>query len=119
SGRPALRLGPLLGDAARPGGIRARGGRRLRRGLRLAGLPRAGAGGPARQLLAAAAAEVAPMAWEIVVGIETHAQLLTKSKIFSGASTEFGKPPNTQASAVDIALPGVLPVLNGRAVELA
>ncbi len=59
------------------------------------------------------------MAWEIVVGIETHAQLATKSKIFSGASTAFGAPPNTQASAVDIALPGVLPVLNGRVVELA
>jgi aspartyl-tRNA(Asn)/glutamyl-tRNA(Gln) amidotransferase subunit B len=57
--------------------------------------------------------------WEIVVGIETHAQLLTKSKIFSGASTAFGARPNTQASAVDIALPGVLPVLNRRAVELA
>ena len=59
------------------------------------------------------------MTWEIVVGIETHAQLLTKSKIFSGASTAFGAEPNTQASAVDIALPGVLPVLNRRAVELA
>jgi aspartyl-tRNA(Asn)/glutamyl-tRNA(Gln) amidotransferase subunit B len=44
------------------------------------------------------------MSWEIVVGIETHTQLLTKSKIFSGASTEFGAAPNTQASAVDIAL---------------
>ena len=59
------------------------------------------------------------MAWEIVVGIETHAQLQTKSKIFSGASTAFGAEPNTQASAVDIALPGVLPVLNAQAVELA
>ncbi|MGH8764875.1 MAG: Asp-tRNA(Asn)/Glu-tRNA(Gln) amidotransferase subunit GatB, partial [Burkholderiales bacterium] len=59
------------------------------------------------------------MAWEIVVGIETHAQLCTKSKIFSGASTAFGASPNTQASAVDIALPGTLPVLNLRAVELA
>ena len=59
------------------------------------------------------------MSWEIVVGIETHAQLLTKSKIFSGASTAFGAPPNTQASAVDIALPGVLPVLNRAAVEHA
>jgi aspartyl-tRNA(Asn)/glutamyl-tRNA(Gln) amidotransferase subunit B len=57
--------------------------------------------------------------WEIVVGIETHAQLLTQSKIFSGAATAFGAAPNTQASAVDIALPGVLPVLNRRAVELA
>ena len=57
--------------------------------------------------------------WEIVVGIETHAQLLTRSKIFSGASTAFGAAPNTQASAVDIALPGVLPVLNRAAVEHA
>ena len=59
------------------------------------------------------------MSWEVVVGIETHAQLLTRSKIFSGASTAFGAPPNTQASAVDIALPGVLPVLNRAAVEHA
>ena len=59
------------------------------------------------------------MSWEIVVGIETHAQLLTKSKIFSAASTAFGAAPNTQASAVDIALPGVLPVLNRAAVEHA
>ena len=59
------------------------------------------------------------MAWEVVVGIETHAQLLTRSKIFSGASTAFGAAPNTQASAVDIALPGTLPVLNAKAVEHA
>ena len=59
------------------------------------------------------------MAWEIVVGLETHTQLLTRSKIFSGASTAFGAAPNTQASAVDIALPGVLPVLNAKAVEFA
>ena len=57
--------------------------------------------------------------WEIVIGIETHAQLATKSKMFSGASSAFGAPPNTQASAVDIALPGVLPVLNRAAVEHA
>jgi aspartyl-tRNA(Asn)/glutamyl-tRNA(Gln) amidotransferase subunit B len=57
--------------------------------------------------------------WEVVVGIETHAQLLTASNIFSGASTAFGAPPNTQASAVDIALPGTLPVLNRAAVEHA
>ncbi|HEV8106174.1 MAG TPA: Asp-tRNA(Asn)/Glu-tRNA(Gln) amidotransferase subunit GatB [Burkholderiales bacterium] len=55
--------------------------------------------------------------WEIVVGIETHAQLRTKSKMFSGASTAFGAPPNTQASAVDIALPGTLPVANRAAIE--
>ena len=59
------------------------------------------------------------MNWEIVIGIETHAQLATASKIFSGASTAYGAAPNTQASAVDIALPGVLPVLNKRAVECA
>jgi len=59
------------------------------------------------------------VSWEIVVGIETHAQLLTRCKIFSGASTDFGAPPNTQASAVDIALPGTLPVLNRAAVEHA
>jgi aspartyl-tRNA(Asn)/glutamyl-tRNA(Gln) amidotransferase subunit B len=59
------------------------------------------------------------VSWEIVVGIETHAQLLTRSKIFSGASTAFGAAPNTQACAVDIALPGTLPVLNRAAVEHA
>jgi aspartyl-tRNA(Asn)/glutamyl-tRNA(Gln) amidotransferase subunit B len=57
--------------------------------------------------------------WEVVIGLETHAQLSTVSKIFSGASTAFGAAPNAQASAVDIALPGVLPVLNRGAVERA
>jgi aspartyl-tRNA(Asn)/glutamyl-tRNA(Gln) amidotransferase subunit B len=59
------------------------------------------------------------MGWEVVVGIETHAQLRTKSKMFSGASTAYGAPPNSQASAVDIALPGTLPVANRAAVEHA
>ena len=59
------------------------------------------------------------MTWEIVVGIETHAQLSTRSKIFSGASTAFGAAPNSQASAIDLALPGVLPTLNRGAVERA
>jgi aspartyl-tRNA(Asn)/glutamyl-tRNA(Gln) amidotransferase subunit B len=59
------------------------------------------------------------MRYEIVIGLETHAQLSTKAKIFSGASTAFGAAPNTQAAAVDIALPGVLPVLNKGAVERA
>jgi len=59
------------------------------------------------------------MKWETVIGLETHAQLSTRSKIFSGASTAFGAAPNTQACAVDIALPGVLPVLNRAAVERA
>ena len=57
--------------------------------------------------------------WEVVIGIETHAQLSTQSKVFSGSSIAFGAEPNTQASAVDIALPGVLPVLNKGAVECA
>jgi hypothetical protein len=57
--------------------------------------------------------------WEVVIGLETHTQLSTASKIFSGASTNFGAPPNTNACAVDIALPGVLPVLNKAAVEHA
>ncbi len=57
--------------------------------------------------------------WEVVIGLETHTQLSTVSKAFSGASTAFGASPNSQASAVDIALPGVLPVLNRGAVERA
>src|SRR5690348_3245607 len=59
------------------------------------------------------------MQWEVVVGLETHAQLSTVSKMFSGASTAFGGAPNTHASAVDLALPGVLPVANRGAVERA
>ena len=59
------------------------------------------------------------MTWEVVIGLETHAQLQTQSKIFSGASTAFGAAPNRQACAVDIALPGVLPVLNREAVVCA
>ena len=57
--------------------------------------------------------------FEVVIGLETHAQLSTQSKIFSGASTRFGAAPNTQACAVDLALPGTLPVLNRGAVERA
>ncbi len=59
------------------------------------------------------------MQWETVIGLEVHAQLSTQSKIFSGASTTYGAEPNVQACAVDIALPGVLPVLNKAAVEKA
>ncbi|MEM5424957.1 Asp-tRNA(Asn)/Glu-tRNA(Gln) amidotransferase subunit GatB [Paraburkholderia ferrariae] len=57
--------------------------------------------------------------WEVVIGLETHAQLSTASKIFSGASTQFGAAPNSQACPVDLALPGVLPVMNRGAVERA
>jgi len=59
------------------------------------------------------------MEWETVIGLEIHAQLATKSKIFSGAATAYGAEPNTQACAVDLGLPGVLPVLNGEAVRMA
>lgn len=59
------------------------------------------------------------MQWEVVIGLETHVQLQTKSKQFSGASTTYGAAPNTQACEVSIALPGVLPVLNKKAVECA
>ena len=59
------------------------------------------------------------MEWETVIGLEIHAQLSTKSKIFSSASTEFGQAPNSQACAVDLGLPGVLPVLNVEAVNKA
>ena len=61
----------------------------------------------------------APRGWEVVIGLETHAQLSTESKIFSGAPTRFGAAPNSQAAAVDIALPGTLPVPNRGAVERA
>jgi aspartyl-tRNA(Asn)/glutamyl-tRNA(Gln) amidotransferase subunit B len=59
------------------------------------------------------------MTWEITIGLETHVQLNTDTKIFSDSSTAFGAPPNTQANAVDMALPGVLPVMNRVAVEKA
>ena len=59
------------------------------------------------------------MEWETVIGLEIHAQLSTKSKLFSGSSTEYGQEPNTQANIVDLAMPGVLPVLNTEAVRMA
>jgi aspartyl-tRNA(Asn)/glutamyl-tRNA(Gln) amidotransferase subunit B len=59
------------------------------------------------------------MSWETVIGLEVHVQLATESKIFSGSSTAFGSAPNTQASAVDLAMPGMLPVLNEKAVRYA
>ena len=61
----------------------------------------------------------ARLAWELVIGLEIHAQLATASKIFSGAATRYGAPPNTQACLVDLGYPGVLPVLNGRAIDMA
>jgi aspartyl-tRNA(Asn)/glutamyl-tRNA(Gln) amidotransferase subunit B len=60
-----------------------------------------------------------PAGWEVVIGLETHTQLSTSSKIFSGSATTFGAAPNTQANVVDLALPGTLPVLNRGAVEKA
>ena len=58
-------------------------------------------------------------AWEVVIGLEIHTQLATKSKIFSGSSTTYGAAPNTQASLVDLGYPGTLPVLNGQVVSRA
>ena len=59
------------------------------------------------------------MSWETVIGLEIHAQLATRSKIFSGAATAYGAEPNTQACLVDLGYPGVLPVLNAEAVRMA
>src|SRR3972149_4104885 len=59
------------------------------------------------------------MQWETVIGLEVHVQLLTKSKLFSGAAAQYGAEPNTQACAVDLALPGVLPVMNREAARMA
>ena len=57
--------------------------------------------------------------WEVVIGLEVHAQATTKSKLFSGAATDFGAEPNTQVSLVDAAMPGMLPVLNEASVRQA
>ena len=59
------------------------------------------------------------MTWETVIGLEIHAQLSTQSKIFSGSAITFGAEPNTQASLVDLGMPGTLPVLNAEAVRMA
>jgi len=59
------------------------------------------------------------MQWEAVIGLEVHVQLMTQSKIFSGSSTQYGAPPNTHTCAIDLAMPGTLPVMNKKAVELA
>ena len=59
------------------------------------------------------------MSWEIVMGLEVHLQLATRSKIFSGSATQFGAAPNQQADAVDLGMPGMLPVLNEEAVRFA
>ena len=59
------------------------------------------------------------MSWETVIGLEIHAQLATRSKIFSGAATAYGAEPNTQACLVDLGYPGVLPVLNAEVVRMA
>ncbi|MBT8086315.1 MAG: Asp-tRNA(Asn)/Glu-tRNA(Gln) amidotransferase GatCAB subunit B, partial [Woeseia sp.] len=58
-------------------------------------------------------------AWEVVIGLEVHAQLATRSKIFSGAPTTYGAEPNTQACLIDLGYPGVLPVLNKEVVRMA
>ena len=57
--------------------------------------------------------------WEVVIGLEVHAQIISKAKLFSGASASFGADPNTQVSLVDAALPGMLPVINSICIEQA
>jgi aspartyl-tRNA(Asn)/glutamyl-tRNA(Gln) amidotransferase subunit B len=57
--------------------------------------------------------------WEVVIGLEVHAQVVSNAKLFSGASTKFGAEPNTQVSLVDAAMPGMLPVLNGECIRQA
>src|SRR3984885_12522536 len=57
--------------------------------------------------------------WEMVIGLEVHAQIISDAKLFSGANTTFGAPPNAQVSLVDAAFPGMLPVINGKCVEQA
>ena len=57
--------------------------------------------------------------WEMVIGLEIHAQVTSAAKLFSGAATAFGAPPNTQVSLVDAAMPGMLPVINQAAIEQA
>ena len=57
--------------------------------------------------------------WEVVLGLEVHAQVLSEAKLFSGAATEYGAEPNTQVSLVDAAMPGMLPVINWKCVEQA
>ena len=57
--------------------------------------------------------------WQVVIGLEVHVQLATNSKIFSGASTQFGSEPNTQACNIDLGMPGVLPVLNEEVLKMA
>src|SRR5581483_1865236 len=98
------------GDAV-PGGGRLRGGRRVANatapGCRRLG--RRGSEGPERRPVSGR--------WEVVIGLEVHAQLLTRSKLFCGCPTTFGAPPNSQTCPVCQGLPGVLPVLNHRAVE--
>src|SRR5690606_34577117 len=74
---------------------------------------------PAGDRLASTYSRTTIMDWEIVIGLETHVQLSTESKIFSDSSTRFGAAPNTQASEIDMALPGALPVMNRGAVERA
>ena len=120
TGAPAMSI-PCGFDAQRACRSACSSGQLFRRGAdarRRAPLPAGDRLAPARAGARDGSASEC-MKWEIVIGLETHAQLSTASKIFSGASTAFGAAPNTQASAVDIALPGVLPVLNRGAVERA
>ncbi len=89
---------------------------RVAAAVRVAPVPAAHGLAPTR---AAGLRVVTIMEWETVIGLEIHAQLATRSKIFSGSATAYGAAPNTQANLVDLGYPGVLPVLNGEAVQMA
>src|SRR5262249_44441633 len=111
-GRPAHRAADH-GPAARRGGVLPRG-RRLRGAHAVARAP------PARRRRQVVSAPT-PMhpKYEVVIGLEVHVQLLTKSKVFSWSSAAFGAEPNTSTDPVCLGMPGTLPVLNGAAVEAA
>src|SRR4029077_15090228 len=86
---------------------------------RSAGAERGACVSARNRLAHARAAGLRMSAWETVIGLEIHAQLATRSKIFSGSATAYGAPPNAQANLVDLGYPGVLPVLNAEAVRMA
>src|SRR5262249_20934397 len=113
--RPAGRFGAVWirrGAAGRPADRRTA----LRRGARAHGGPRTAA---RHRLAHPRARGLRVSAWETVIGLEIHAQLATRSKIFSGSATAYGAPANAQANLVDLGYPGVLPVLNADVVRMA
>src|SRR5262249_37034195 len=124
-GRPAGHLGARRPDGKRPAAWPAADRQGVRRGHSAegGGGGRNGGGfqGQAEQVVDGMSRTIKGQTgeWEIVIGMEVHAQVLSNSKLFSGASTEFGGEPNTQVSFVDAGMPGMLPVINRFCVEQA